>query len=133
MEKIRNGAQSSIWFHKLQVQPRGGRGQTHPGAQADLKLKISETLAGHVPDRTLDSYRKVSLPVSAPCETNSVASEKSLEDPRIYRKGVPSPKVSPSSLKMAPGSQCSSRSSTTPIQLCSSDLYRCFKSLRVLI
>ena len=70
---------------------------------------------------------KMQVNLCRPYETDSVAYEKSMEDPEIYRKGDPNPKVSPSTLKMmASRSQCTSRSATTPTQPHFSDLYRCF-------
>ena len=45
----------------------------------------------YVPNRTFDSYRDASPPRSAPYEADSVAPEKSLEDPIISRKGDPDP------------------------------------------
>ena len=61
----------------------------HPRTLADLKLEISETShqpflsgqANHVPNRPVDSNREASPP-------RSVASENSLEDPGISRKGL---------------------------------------------
>ena len=57
-----------------------------------------------------------------------MAPAKSLEDPRITRKGDLDPRNSPSTHQMvAPRGKCPSRSVTTPTQPCSSDLYRCLK------
>ena len=72
--------------------------------------------------RPVNSCRKSSPPRSAPHEADSVASEKSLEDPRITRKVNPDPKISsPTLIMVGPGDKYSSRSTTTPTHVYSSD------------
>ena len=62
---------------------------------SDLKLELPETnlrpflfgQTAHVPDRPFDSYRKPSPPRPNTFEIDSVAPGKSLEAPKITRKG----------------------------------------------
>ena len=74
--------------------------------------------ATRVTDRPVNIYREASPPGLAPHETHPVAPEKSLEDPRITRKGDPNIKISSATLKMvAPRGKCLTRSATTPTQI----------------
>ena len=87
-EQIGTGAQTGIQFRRLPVRPQGLQIQTDPRVLVDPEPKDTEAsdptcyvqqllyLIG-----LLDSYREVSPSKSAPCETDLVASEKSLEDP----------------------------------------------------
>ena len=134
--EVRTGTQTDIRFCRLPVQPQGGQGQTHSRTLADLKLENSEASqepfrsgqTAHVPNMLFDSYKEASPPRLAPHESDSLVSEKYLEDPRVSGKDDPNPKISPLMLKMvAARSKCPSRSATTPTQPCSSDLYRCLK------
>ena len=80
---------------------------------------VSQFLSGktaHVPNRLFDSYKEASPPKSALHEADSVAPEKSLEDPRIPRNGVPDSKIFPLTLKvLAPRSKvCRYTHSDTP-------------------
>ena len=69
-----------------------------------------------------NSYKESGPPGSAPQETQSVASEKSLENPEITEKGDPGLKVSPTTLKLVtPRSKFPSRPATTHSQPCSSN------------
>ena len=61
-------------------------------------------------------------------ETHTVALEEQLESTRITRKGDTLSQAAPPPLKVvAGGKQCSSRSTITPTETCSADLYRCIK------
>ena len=74
---------------------------------ADLKLKTSLAsprpflwnYAAHVTHSPVNTYQEESTPRAAPHEDNPRAPEKSLEDPRITRKGDPNPKISLPPLK----------------------------------
>ena len=72
-------------------------------------------LAADNTDRVTDSHREASPPSLSPHEADIVALEDQLEHTKITRKGVPYPKVAPSSPKMlAPGS--ASRPTFTPLR-----------------
>ena len=56
--------------------------------------------AAHVTHRPVKSNTEASLLGLAPNGTHPVASQISMEDPRVTRKGDPDPKISPSILKV---------------------------------
>ena len=106
--EIRSGTQADIQLCRLPVQPEEVQGQAHSGMLADLKFVNSKAAhrpfllvqTTYVPNRPFDRYRETGPLRSAPHETNSVAPEKSMEDPRITRKGDPDPKISPYTFKI---------------------------------
>ena len=70
-------------------------------------------MAAHVTHRPVNRYREANPPRSATHEANPMASEKSLEDLRITRKGDAYPEISQTTLKMvAPRGICLSKSAT---------------------
>ena len=81
--------------------------------------------ASHVFDRSVNSHREASSPRLSTHETHTVASQKQLESSRITRKGHSSTHVlAPQSKMLAGRKQCASRSTITPTNPCSADLYR---------
>ena len=95
-----------------------------------LSLKIQKLLTDvlllgqttQVPPRPFGSYRKASPTRLASHEADSVAPEKSLEDPTIQGKDDPHSKISPPTLKMV-----TQRNKCLLRTVRSSDLYRCLE------
>ena len=98
--QVRTGTQADLQSHRLPV-PQRKQGQTHLGTLADLKLK--NLGASHRPYcrvrqlmsliGLLTAIEKQVPPRLAPHDADTVAPAKSLEDPRITRKGDPDPKM----------------------------------------
>ena len=134
--KIGTGAQTSLRLRRLPVRPQVWLGQTYTGPlgkspRKDTRAVSTSDLSGpavYVPDRSINSHRKASLPWSVAHETHSVASQKQWEGSGIVRKAHPCTKITPPTPKMvARRRQCSTRSTITPSQTCSANLYRRIK------
>ena len=134
--EVRTGPKTGFQLRRLPVQPRGGQGQTHTRALADLNRQdiVNSVRSGvpgpavHVPHRTSNSHRKASPSRSTSYETHTVALEEQPEGTRITGKGDNCSKVAPPPLKVvAGGKQCASRSTITPTKTCSADIYRRIK------
>ena len=131
--KIRAGAKTGLQLRRLPVRPETGQGQTHTRALAGLDRQDSVTTvrsgvpgpAIHVTHRSSHSNRKASPPRATPHEAHTVALEKQLEGSRVTRKGDSSPQVAPPPPKVvAGGRQCATRSTITPSNTCSANIYR---------
>ena len=85
--------------------------------------------AAYVLDRFVDGHRKADSPRPTTHEIHAVASHKQLEGtPESLEKGHPSSQVTEPSLTMvAGGKQCAPRSTITPNETCSANLYRRIK------
>ena len=82
----------------------------------------------HVTNRPAYSNRKTDAPGETPHETHSVAPQKTLEGPRISRKGDYSSKVpSPAPSMVDQGDKCLTRPTSAPFASCHSNLYRRLK------
>ena len=82
----------------------------------------------YVTDRFTNSHRKTGSPRPTTHETHTVASQKQLEGPRIFRKDHPSTQVpAPSSTMVVRRKQCATRPTITPSKTCSTDFYRRIK------
>ena len=133
--KVRTGPKTGFQLRRLPVRPQGGQGQTHTRALADLNRQdlVNPVQSGepspavHVPHRPSNSHRKASPPRSTSYETHTVALEKQLEGTRITGKGKTSPQVVPPLKVVAGGKQYAFRSTITPTETCSTDIYRCIK------
>ena len=134
--EVRTGTKTGFQLRKLPVRPRGGQGQTHTRALADLNRQdiVNSVRSGvpgaavHVPHRAPNSNRKASPPRSTSYETHTVALEEQLEGTRITRKGDKHSQIAPPPLKVvAGGKQCASGSTITPTTTCSADIYRRIK------
>ena len=134
--KVGTGTQTGLRLCRLPVRPQVRTSQTDPGPVAkpsgqDTSALSTAGLSGstvHVPDRSVNSYRKTSSPRPATHETHTVASQKQLESTRVFREGYSFTKVPAPTLTMvARGKQCSPRSTFTPNRACSADIYRRIK------
>ena len=100
-------------------------------SEQNMGNSVTTGLSGpavHVPDWFTNSHREASSPRPATHETHTVASQKTLENTRITRKGDPNSKIfAPSFTMVATGRQRSHRPTITPNKACSANLYRRIK------
>ena len=80
----------------------------------------------HVTNRPAYSNRKTGTPGETPHKTRSVTPQKTLEGPRISRKGDSSSKV-PSPSMVDQRDKCLTRPASAPFASCQSNLYRRLK------
>ena len=134
--EIRTGTQTDFRFRRLPVRPPNRPGQTDHGPVAKPSGQNTSTIAAaglsgpsvYVTDRFTNSHRKTGSPRPTTHETHTVASQKQLEGPRIFRKDHPSTQVpAPSSAMVVRRKQCATRPTITPSRTCSTDLYRRIK------
>ena len=134
--EVRTGFKTGFQLCRLPVRLERGQGQTHTRTLADLGRQNSDnsvwssvsSLAVHVPHRASNTHRKTSPPRSTSYETHTVALEEQLEGTRITRKADTCSQIAPSPPKVvAGGKQCASRSTITPFNTCSADIYRRMK------
>ena len=121
--KIRVGTQAGIRICGLPIRPLTQTGQTDPeplgvdspeGADYHGQPKLSSQ-ALHVTNRPAYSNNKTGAPGETPHETHSVAPQKTLEGPRISRKGNSSSKVpSPTPSMVDQGDKCLTRPTSAP-------------------
>ena len=91
------GSKADLRFCRIPVPPQGQSGPTNPRPVAEppkqnMRNSITTGLSGpavHVPDRFPNSHGEASSPRPATRETHTVASQKSLENTRVTRKGDP--------------------------------------------
>ena len=131
--KVRTGAQTSLQFRRLPIQPEGRPGPAHTGPVPDsprenLEDPVSTDLSGpavYVPDWPANSHRKASFPQPASHETHTVASQKQLESAGSTGKGHSGTQIPPPPFRMVVGrKQYTARSTTAPIKTRTANLYR---------
>ena len=134
--KIRAGTQTSLQLRRLPVRPQVRSGPTDTGPVAkppgkDTTTFIAAGLSGpavHVLDRSVNSHREASSLRPITHETHSVASQKQLEGTGILRKGHPSTQVpAPTFMLVAGRKQCPPRTTVTPYEARSANIYRRLK------
>ena len=134
--EVRTGTQTNFQPRRLLIRPRVRSGPTDTGPVAkpsgqDSDANFSTGLFGegvYVLDRSTDGHRKTSAPGQTAHETDTVASQKQLENTGILGKTDSSAQISTSSFTMvAKRRQCPHRPTTTPYATCSADLYRRIK------
>ena len=99
--EIRTGTQTDFQFRRLPVRPPNRPGQTDHGPVAKPSGQNTNTIAAaglsgpsvYVTDRFTNSHRKTGSPRPTTHETHTVASQKQLEGPGIFRKDHPSTQV----------------------------------------
>ena len=111
------------------VRPTPDRWANPSGQDSDANLSSGLFGEGiYVPDRPTDGHRKTSTPGPTAHETDSVASQKQLENTGILGETDSSAQISTSSFAMvAEGRQCPHRPATTPYATRSANLYRRIK------
>ena len=136
LRKIGTGAKTSLQLCRLPVRPQIRPGQTDPGPVAkpagQNKITTASTgLSGpavHVLNRPTNGHRETSSSRPTTHETHTVASQKQLEGTGIFREDHPSTQVPAPTLTMvAKRKQCASRSTITPHNACSANVYRRIK------
>ena len=134
--KIRAGTQTSLQLRRLPVRPQVRSGPTDTGPVAkppgkDTTTFIAAGLSGpavHVLDRSVNSHRETSSLRPITHETHSVASQKQLEGTGILRKGHPSTQIPAPTLMLVAGrKQCPPRTTVTPYEARSANIYRRLK------
>ena len=134
--KVGTGAQTSFQLRRLPIRPRVRSCPIDTGPVAkpsgqDTDTNLPAGLFGegiYVPDRSTDGHRKTSAPGQTAHETDSVASQKQLENTGIVGKMDSSAQISTSSFAMvAEGRQCPHRPASPPYATCSANLYRRIK------
>ena len=134
--EVRTGTQTNFQLCRLPIRPRVRSGPTDTGPVAkpsgqDSDANFSTGLFGegvYVLDRSTDGHRKTSAPGQTAHETDTVASQKQLENTGILGKTDSSAQISTSSFTIvAKRRQCPHRPTTTPYATCSVDLYRRIK------
>ena len=134
--QVGTGSKADLRFCRLPLQPqvRPGPTDSRPVAEPsgqNIGNTVTTGLSGlavHVSERFTNSHRKASSLRPATHETNTVASQKSLENTRVTREGDSNSQVpAPSFAMVATIRQRSHRPTITPNKTCSADLYRRIK------
>ena len=134
--KIRAGTQTSLQLCRLPVRPQVRPGPTDTGPVAkspgkDTSTFVTTGLSGptiHIPDRSANSHRKTSSLRPVTHETHSVAPQKQLEVTGISREDHPSTQVpAPTFTLVAGRMQCPPRTTITPHEARSANIYRRLK------
>ena len=136
LREVGTGTKANFQLCRLPVRPRVRSGPTHTGPVAKPTRKDTGTTCPpdvfgkgvHVLDRTINSHRKTGSSRQITNEADSMASQKSMENTRILRKGDSSTQDFTSPFTMvAAGKQCPHRTTITPHATCSASLYRRIK------
>ena len=134
--KVGTGTKTGLRLCRLPVRSQVRPGQTDTGPVAKSSGQNSNSFvttglsgpAVHVPDRSANSHRETSSPRPVTHEAHTVASQKQLEGTRILREDYPSTEVPTPTLAMVVrGKQCAPRSTFTPNETRSANIYRRIK------